>query len=760
MANVASLQVVIGAKIDGFQKQINAAQKILKQKLGAEGLGISRSSLKLLGGLGAAITAVGTAAVHAAAQMEQTNMAFSTLLKSSKLAKVYLEELTQFAASTPFSLPGVLSASKRLLAFGFTAQQTLPIMTALGDAAAGLGMGEEGIDRLTLAVGQMLAKGKVSAEEMLQLAEAGIPAWQMLADKIGTSIPEAMSMAQKGMVNAATGIQAIMSGIDTKFGGMMKNMSSTVIGMVSNIKDSTGQLMTVIGQQITDNLNLKAVLNLAMNDLGNFTDKVKTLGIGNALRECVPDEVLMAFGAIGTVIVGTAIPALVKLGLMAASTVATFVGMTGPIGVVIAAIGAGATWAWKHWDFLKAQMTYICDTIAANFTITTNTVKLEFASMVDTAASKLDVLFDLVGIGSDIGRQAQKWANETQEAAKRAIESAERVKAEAKDLATWTNYDTNFVIGAGDTGFKAADIHNLGLENNSLGGTAGASEGIAEQAKNNYDIQKHFTDAITMEQLANIATVQGAQEQSTLDALAFAEQCQELKKSKEQEFADFMTESNETMINQFSNGLASAVLEGENLSKTFKNIGKNIASMFLTWMIQRRAQAALDMMLGKKNSDKNAANAIKEGQALTHPAIQKSIAIAGPWLAPGAYAGAMATMKGIAAGGMAFANGGYVTGPGSATSDSIPAMLSNGEYVVKAAAVRDVGLPALNAINAGRGTENMASRSEVNSTSITLQVSALDAGSFEDFLGRGGLDKIKQALLDDGRGFGTEAGTW
>lgn len=47
------------------------------------------------------------------------------------------------------------------------------------------------------------------------------------------------------------------------------------------------------------------------------------------------------------------------------------------------------------------------------------------------------------------------------------------------------------------------------------------------------------------------------------------------------------------------------------------------------------------------------------------------------------------------------AQGGYVTGPGTGTSDSIPARLSNGEYVVKASAVKRYGLGMLNAINAG-----------------------------------------------------------
>lgn len=47
------------------------------------------------------------------------------------------------------------------------------------------------------------------------------------------------------------------------------------------------------------------------------------------------------------------------------------------------------------------------------------------------------------------------------------------------------------------------------------------------------------------------------------------------------------------------------------------------------------------------------------------------------------------------------AMGGYVTGPGTGTSDSIPARLSNGEFVVKATAVKRYGLGMLNAINAG-----------------------------------------------------------
>jgi len=59
-----------------------------------------------------------------------------------------------------------------------------------------------------------------------------------------------------------------------------------------------------------------------------------------------------------------------------------------------------------------------------------------------------------------------------------------------------------------------------------------------------------------------------------------------------------------------------------------------------------------------------------------------------------------------AAGILALAAGGHVWGAGTATSDSIPAMLSKGEYVVNAASVQRVGVPAMHAINAGKFTRD------------------------------------------------------
>jgi TP901 family phage tail tape measure protein len=48
------------------------------------------------------------------------------------------------------------------------------------------------------------------------------------------------------------------------------------------------------------------------------------------------------------------------------------------------------------------------------------------------------------------------------------------------------------------------------------------------------------------------------------------------------------------------------------------------------------------------------------------------------------------------------ADGGHIRGPGTETSDSIPAMLSDGEYVIKASSVKKYGTGFMNAVNTGR----------------------------------------------------------
>ena len=70
------------------------------------------------------------------------------------------------------------------------------------------------------------------------------------------------------------------------------------------------------------------------------------------------------------------------------------------------------------------------------------------------------------------------------------------------------------------------------------------------------------------------------------------------------------------------------------------------------------------------------------------------------------------------------ATGGYITGPGTGTSDSIPAMISNGEFVVNAAQTAK-HLPMLHAIN--RGVQGFAAGGVVGGITYTTDTGYLNA---------------------------------
>lgn len=363
MAEIARLQVVIGARMNEFNKEMGALQKNIKRTFASDNLGISKGALGVIAGVGVALGALGVASVKAAGQMEQTRIAFTTLLKEGEKAKSFLSELEKFAASTPFELPGVLDASKRLLAFGFSAEQVIPILTAVGDSAAALGIGEEGIQRLTLAIGQMQAKGKVSAEEMLQLAEAGVSAWEMLANKIGTDIPTAMDKASKGQISAAEGIQAVISGMNSKFGGMMEQQSQTINGIMSNIQDSVTQSMVVIGDKIIEAFDIKPKLKGAQDALGEFTEKVKSIGLADAIRE-IPSGFAGSMAVIAGAALGVAIPAIVALvGTM--GTLAVGAGIISAPVIALGAVVGGVAYAmFENWDWLSEQWDMLCNAMS------------------------------------------------------------------------------------------------------------------------------------------------------------------------------------------------------------------------------------------------------------------------------------------------------------------------------------------------------------------------------------------------------------
>lgn len=242
----AQLMVKVGADISGAQRGMQQVQQQARGLGGALG-SIGRIAAGAFAGLGAvalaksAFSAAKSAVVDFNASMEQSSIAWTTMLGSAQASKTMLAELQQFAKTTPFEFPELEQASRRLLAMGFDAKEVVPLMTDVGNAASALGLGSEGINRIGLALGQMRAKTKVSGEEMRQLTEAGVPAWEILAQAVGKPIPEVMKLAESGKIASSTFIQAFQTFSQQNYGGMMEAQSRTFNSAMSNIKDSLTQ---------------------------------------------------------------------------------------------------------------------------------------------------------------------------------------------------------------------------------------------------------------------------------------------------------------------------------------------------------------------------------------------------------------------------------------------------------------------------------------------------------------------------------------
>ncbi|RMD05062.1 hypothetical protein D9O40_00710 [Clostridium autoethanogenum] len=168
---------------------------------------------------------------------EQTQIAFNTMLHSAQKANDFLSQAQDMANNTPFEFPQLANASKKLLAFGWDVKSILPDLTTIGNTASGLGLGAKGIDEITLALGQMKAKGRVQGDEILQLTEAGVPATKILQEQLGLTANQVANIGNQGLA-ADKAIKALLTGMDQRFGGMMQAQSKTALGLMSTLKDT------------------------------------------------------------------------------------------------------------------------------------------------------------------------------------------------------------------------------------------------------------------------------------------------------------------------------------------------------------------------------------------------------------------------------------------------------------------------------------------------------------------------------------------
>lgn len=841
-------------------------------------------------GMAGGILNMGIASVQAAAQMRQYEIAFQTMLKSAEAGTQMLRDLQQFAAETPFDVPGVVSAGQQLMAFGFKAEEIIPMLTNLGDAASGLGLGTEGVSRLAYALGQMQTSGKLNAQDMMQLTSAGISAWDMLAQAAGKTVAEMKDLCSKGAIDSKAAVQTIVAGMNDQFGGMMAKTSDEVAGLLANIEETAGNTSAAVGKYLTEAFNIKGILKDVSDRLGEFQQKMQTAteqgkSLGDVIKECVPAPVIAAIGAFAAVLAVVSVAAVATLGAV--------LGLSAGIVAAGAAIGAVAALVVTYWD-------EIVDAVNIAVQAILDTVVIIGTAITEAVLGVVNWIVGAIGdMWADITGDQDNWFSkfssmlgdaikEVEDFAKKAIDWFGRVFAAKKAVVDTRNADAELaqiqedykIYEEGKKTTKKPDSSKL-FQNPDKGNLgSGRSSALKQEnvalkalqdenriAQERKKIENDYVRLVLKKEKDMWAAQNAIAKKYGTDAQKYQIQLKEIEFNKNQELQEEELAYTEQIL-AAENALKEAQLRGASqkelemlreklalLNKTHQytidNINQTAAAKANSaqtdydnkeaeWQARHDTSSTVDKWsmdaerdfeAGKAKADE--AKTYEEKVRLMNEALQKydeeqqkintiskiqqtsnqlakdfSGAIT-DWITgaqsfgdamksilkqliaqliqAAIYATIVAACTGGGGGfaarwkgafGNAFASGGSVAGPGTGTSDSIPAMLSNGEYVLNAQAVDRLGVPFLNGLNTGRlrgfasgglvgsggvagyKAERGSNGGQVQSVNLSMNVSAMDASSFGDFLNRGGLDVVRQALYDNNRNFASEAGVW
>lgn len=186
--------------------------------------------------------------VRTRGEMQQLEVAFTTMLQSGERASALLADAVEFAAKTPFDLQGVAGGIRQLLAYGTAAEEAIGTVEMLGNVSAGLSVP---LNDMIYLYGTLRAQGRAFTVDIRQFAGRGVPIYEELAKVLGVTRQEVSALITEGKVGFPEVEQAFrnMTSEGGMFYNLMREQSKTITGQISNLQDSISQMFNSIGQQ-------------------------------------------------------------------------------------------------------------------------------------------------------------------------------------------------------------------------------------------------------------------------------------------------------------------------------------------------------------------------------------------------------------------------------------------------------------------------------------------------------------------------------
>lgn len=194
---------------------------------------------KWVGGLalGAGFVYLAKTGLDAAMSMESLTAQFTTMTGSAERANSVIQEISEFAAKTPFTKMGLADAGKTLMAFGLQSEKVVPTLKMLGDVA---GADQNKLNSLALVFGQIQSTGRLMGQDLLQLINQGFNPLTEISKRTGMSVKDLKEAMEKGAISADMVTLAFKSATSEGglFFGNLEAQSKTLQGRLSTLKDN------------------------------------------------------------------------------------------------------------------------------------------------------------------------------------------------------------------------------------------------------------------------------------------------------------------------------------------------------------------------------------------------------------------------------------------------------------------------------------------------------------------------------------------
>jgi tape measure domain-containing protein len=272
----------------------------------------SVGSLAALGAAGAAgLTAFVVSSSNAAASLEDLSIQFEVLTGSASKAKELIKQFREEEKKSALSTQDYGEGAKKLLANNVAYEKIIPTLKMLADVSLG---NSERFDRLSLAFGQIAAKGKLAGQELNQLAESGFNPLQQIAEKTGQTYESLFKKMEAREITIEDVTNALRDATSEggRFYKAIEKGSAGTSAKLNQTKAAVTQLQVAFGTGFNE--GLKDALDATNNFLPQLEGKFTEAGsfMGSALTDAVSGD-LNKFAIMGELI-GSAIGAGVTIG--------------------------------------------------------------------------------------------------------------------------------------------------------------------------------------------------------------------------------------------------------------------------------------------------------------------------------------------------------------------------------------------------------------------------------------------------------------